>query len=97
MPTYSDTGPTVIKEARVVGLPIVTTTGAGAACYVKEGESGFVTAPGDRDALAAGVTVTLETWAEMVHVFQLIPFLPETRKALAQIAKFVSEMIPAAP
>lgn len=52
MPTYSDTGPTVIKEARVLGLPIVTTTGAGAACYVEQHDAGFVTAPGDRKALA---------------------------------------------
>lgn len=61
MPTYSDTGPTVIKEARVVGLPIVTTTGAGAACYVKKGESGFVTTPGDRDGLAAGIAKVCES------------------------------------
>jgi glycosyltransferase involved in cell wall biosynthesis len=51
IPTYSDTGPTVIKEARVIGLPIITTTGAGAACYVTEGKSGFVGVPGDRDFL----------------------------------------------
>lgn len=61
MPTYSDTGPTVVKEARVVGLPVVTTTGAGAACYVREGESGFVTEPGDRDALASGIARICES------------------------------------
>lgn len=51
VPTYSDTGPTVIKEARVIGLPIITTTGAGARCYVKHGESGFVGTPGDLEFL----------------------------------------------
>jgi glycosyltransferase involved in cell wall biosynthesis len=55
IPTYSDTGPTVVKEARVVGLPIVTTTGAGACSYVIEGDCGHVTAPGDLDALASGI------------------------------------------
>lgn len=55
MPTYSDTGPTVIKEARVVGLPIITTTGAGAVCYVRDGQSGFVTEPGNLEQLAEAV------------------------------------------
>jgi len=55
IPTYSDTGPTVIKEARVVGLPVITTTGAGARCYIKEGESGFVGEPGDRDFLESAI------------------------------------------
>lgn len=55
IPTYADTGPTVVKEARVVGLPIVTTTGAGACSYVIEGDCGHVTAPGDLDALASGI------------------------------------------
>lgn len=55
VPTYSDTGPTVIKEARVIGLPIITTTGAGARCYVKHGESGFVGTPGDLDFLKTSI------------------------------------------
>lgn len=55
IPTYSDTGPTVIKEARAVGLPIVTTTGAGASSYVEEGKCGHVIKPGDQHALAAGI------------------------------------------
>ena len=52
IPTYSDTGPTVVKEARVVGLPIITTTGAGASSYVTSVNCGFVTAPGDLDGLS---------------------------------------------
>jgi glycosyltransferase involved in cell wall biosynthesis len=52
VPTYSDTGPTVIKEARVVGLPIITTTAAGASSYVTDSGCGYVTASGDLDALA---------------------------------------------
>lgn len=38
-----------------------------------------------------GGNVTLEIWDEMFHVFQLIPFLPETKRALTQIAAFVNE------
>lgn len=39
----------------------------------------------------ARVDVTLEIWDEMFHVFQLIPFLPETKKAIESIAEFVSQ------
>lgn len=42
-------------------------------------------------ARAAGVEVTLEVWDEMFHVFQMLPFFPETRKAVASIAAFVSQ------
>lgn len=71
IPTYSDTGPTVIKEARVIGLPIITTTGAGARCYVKHGESGFVGTPGDLDFLKTSLlqlTATREKAIEMGKV-----------------------------
>jgi monoterpene epsilon-lactone hydrolase len=44
-------------------------------------------------AKQSGVDVTLRIWDEMFHVFQLISFLPETRKALTQIAKFVDQYI----
>lgn len=55
VPTYSDTGPTVVKEARVVGLPIVCTTGAGASSYVSDEDCGFVCEPGDLGAHAAAL------------------------------------------
>lgn len=57
MPTYADTGPTVIKEARVMGLPVVTTTGAGASCYIQDGKCGAVVAPGDVGALTRAVAL----------------------------------------
>ncbi len=55
IPTYADTGPTVIKEARVVGLPIITTTGAGACSYVTDTGAGHVSNPGDLDAMAGAL------------------------------------------
>lgn len=55
VPTYADTGPSVIKEARVVGLPVITTTAAGAACYIRDGISGHVNGPGDREALRRSI------------------------------------------
>lgn len=41
---------------------------------------------------AAGVAATLETWDGLFHVFQAVPFLPETRQALAQAAAFVNQL-----
>ena len=44
-------------------------------------------------ARKSGVNVTLDVWNEMFHVFQLIPFLPETKKMVARIAAYVSQNI----
>lgn len=55
MPTYSDTGPTVLKEARVIGLPVITTTGAGASSYLENGKNGYIVEPGDRAALVNAI------------------------------------------
>jgi monoterpene epsilon-lactone hydrolase len=44
-------------------------------------------------ARAAGVDVTLETWDGMFHVFQMFPFLTETKRALESIAAFVSRRL----
>ncbi|MBN1933202.1 MAG: alpha/beta hydrolase [Anaerolineae bacterium] len=41
-------------------------------------------------AQAAGVDVTLETWDGMFHVFQMFPFLPETKRALATMAHWAA-------
>lgn len=42
-------------------------------------------------AREAGVAVTLEIWDEMFHVFQMLPFFPETKRAVEHIAAFVSQ------
>ncbi|MBN2392962.1 MAG: alpha/beta hydrolase [Anaerolineae bacterium] len=44
-------------------------------------------------AREAGVDVTLEVWNEMFHVFQMLPFFPETKKAVERIAAFVSQRL----
>ena len=47
----------------------------------------------NKNAREAGVEVTLEVWDEMFHVFQLISFLPEAKKAMEHIAEFVSKSL----
>jgi len=44
-------------------------------------------------AEAAGVDVRLEVYDGMIHVFQMFPFFPETRQALASIANFTQERV----
>lgn len=41
---------------------------------------------------AAGVQVSLQTWADMFHVFQLIPLLPQSTEALQQAAHFIEQI-----
>jgi len=46
-------------------------------------------------AAAAGSPVTLQTWAHMVHVWQIFnPELPEARQALQEIGKFLNAAAP---
>ena len=47
-----------------------------------------------RKARAAGVDVTLEVWDGMIHVWhsQAVPILPEGKKAIAHIARFVRRL-----
>ena len=54
-PTRADTSPNAVKEARVIGLPVVTSSAGGQTQYVQHGESGFIHAPDDIDALIEGV------------------------------------------
>jgi epsilon-lactone hydrolase len=42
------------------------------------------------NARSVGVDVTLETWKDMFHAFQVIPFLPETQRSLDKIERFIS-------
>jgi epsilon-lactone hydrolase len=46
-------------------------------------------------ARQAGVPVELDVWPDMPHVFQMIEWLPESRAAIAGIARFVRQHVPA--
>ena len=47
LPTRADTSPNVVKEARVIGLPVITTRNGGQASYVQDGEDGYFVECGD--------------------------------------------------
>jgi glycosyltransferase involved in cell wall biosynthesis len=57
-PTLADTSPNAVKEARVIGLPVVTTKNGGQTRYVEDGLSGVMHPAGDVEALIAGVLLT---------------------------------------
>jgi len=67
-PTRADTSPNCVKEARVIGLPVVTTPCGGQTQYVSHGKSGIIHPAGDVEALIQGVlnvTQSQETSVEM--------------------------------
>lgn len=53
--SLADTGPTVVKEARVVGLPVVVTKDCGASQYVTPQKSGFIISPSNSQELVKAV------------------------------------------
>ena len=53
--SLADTGPTVVKEARVAGLPVIVSHECGSCQHVVEGKSGFILEPHDVDGLVQAV------------------------------------------
>lgn len=47
LPTRADTSPNVVKEARVLGLPVVTTPCGGQSDYIEDGRNGYLVQPAD--------------------------------------------------
>lgn len=54
-PTRADTSPNAVKEARVIGLPVVTTSEGGQTQYVTHEKSGYIHPTGDPEALIQAV------------------------------------------
>lgn len=52
LPTLADTSPNVVKEARVVGMPVITTSTGGQAEYISHNENGLIVDPADTQAFA---------------------------------------------
>lgn len=54
-PTLGDNSPNIVKEARVMGLPVITTAEGGQTQYVKDGESGYIVPVRDSGAIREAV------------------------------------------
>jgi glycosyltransferase involved in cell wall biosynthesis len=63
LPTRADTSPNVVKEARVVGLPVITTRNGGQASYVSDGEDGYFVECGDIKGLVQKLRIVLKSLA----------------------------------
>ena len=59
-PTRADTSPNCVKEARVIGLPVLTTPEGGQTAYVEHGRSGFIFPANDTEALIRAVLAAVE-------------------------------------
>lgn len=83
LPTKADTSPNVVKEARVVGLPVVTTVHGGQAGYIKNGENGLIVDPLTTSELANALNRVMSApdWARQMghtrHEEDRNYFLPE--------------------
>jgi glycosyltransferase involved in cell wall biosynthesis len=64
LPTRADTSPNVVKEARVVGLPVITTRSGGQASYVRDGEDGYFVDCGDVNGLIGKLEMLLGSFSK---------------------------------
>lgn len=79
-PTLADTGPTCIKEALCMGLPIVTTTHAGCKQYIEDGKNGYIIPIKDSEAIKDAVLKLTESREKAIAMGQYK--LEENRNAL---------------
>lgn len=64
LPTRADTSPNVVKEARVVGLSVITTKRGGQASYVRDGEDGYFVECGDVNGLIGRLETVLGSFSK---------------------------------
>jgi len=65
VPTRADTGPTVVKEARVIGMPVIGTRHGGLRDYIRHGESGIIVDPLNSDHLTKACSRMMEDYSHV--------------------------------
>jgi glycosyltransferase involved in cell wall biosynthesis len=63
LPTRADTSPNAVKEARVIGMPVITSRHGGQSGYVKHGENGIIVDPLTPEALRKGMDLLLSDYS----------------------------------
>jgi glycosyltransferase involved in cell wall biosynthesis len=61
LPTRGDTSPNSVKEARVIGLPVITSRHGGQAGYIADGVNGRIVDPLTPEALAASLSDVMQS------------------------------------
>jgi glycosyltransferase involved in cell wall biosynthesis len=62
LPTRGDTSPNSVKEARVIGLPVITTQHGGQSGYIVDGVNGRIVDPLDARTLAAALADVMSSY-----------------------------------
>ena len=60
LPTRADTSPNVVKEARVIGLPVITTKHGGQSGYILNGVNGLIVDPLNSAGLSKCLSCVME-------------------------------------
>lgn len=60
-PSLADTGPTIVKEARVMRIPVILSSRCGSAQHVVEGCSGFVLDPHDAEGWSKAILSVMQS------------------------------------
>jgi len=68
LPTRGDTSPNSVKEARVIGVPVVTTKHGGQAGYIMDGTNGRIVEPLDPANLAAALSDVMSSHERAVSL-----------------------------
>lgn len=68
LPTRGDTSPNSVKEARVIGVPVVTTLHGGQAGYIRDGINGRIVEPLDAENLAAALADVMSSHERAVSL-----------------------------
>ena len=63
LPTRGDTSPNSVKEARVIGLPVVTSLHGGQSGYICDGENGKIVEPLDAEHLAQALDSVMASYS----------------------------------
>ena len=66
LPTRADTSPNSVKEARVVGLPVVTTLHGGQAGYIVNGVNGRIVNPLNPENLAEALSDVMGSYERVL-------------------------------
>lgn len=90
-PTLADSSPNIVKEARVIGVPVVTTSEGGQTQYVTDGRSGYIIPVKDSTAICRAVLSLTESLEK--NIAMGLQGVDEAKEALSiqlTVRKFLS-------
>jgi glycosyltransferase involved in cell wall biosynthesis len=63
LPTRADTSPNAVKEARVVGMPVITSRYGGQSGYIRDGENGILVDPLTPELLRKSIDLLMKDYS----------------------------------